>query len=226
MISCHDYNEKLQVEKIARELTKGKSIALITDAGTPLISDPGYRLVYEIKQLGFNVIPVPGACAAITALSASGLPADKFIFEGFLSAKQQARIQHLEKLKTENRTIIFYESPHRILKMLDDMLLVFGEERYVVIARELTKQFETIYGAKLIDLISWIKDDPNQQKGEFVVLVKGDMAAKAKDLSDEDMRIINLLAAELPLKQASHLAAKITGKKKNTIYQLLLDKKS
>jgi 16S rRNA (cytidine1402-2'-O)-methyltransferase len=219
MISLHEHNEEKQIAKILELLGQGKSIALISDAGTPLVSDPGYRLVYEVRKSNIDVVPIPGACAAIAALSASGLPSDRFLFEGFLSAKQNARLQHLEKLKSETRTIIFYESPHRISVMLQDLLTVFGSERYVVIARELTKLYETIRGDELSNLIEWFELNTEQHCGEFVVLVKGKQKIKKENLTDEDKRILKVLLEELPVKQASHLASKITGKKKNAFYK-------
>ncbi|MGD9109141.1 MAG: 16S rRNA (cytidine(1402)-2'-O)-methyltransferase [Gammaproteobacteria bacterium] len=225
MLPLHDFNEEQQTKKILQILKQGQSIALISDAGTPLISDPGYRLVSEVRQAGIEVVPIPGACAMIAALSVSGLPSDKFRFEGFLPAKQHARLEHLKNLVTETCTLIFYESPHRILKSLQDMLTIFGEDRQVVIARELTKKFETIYDDNLKNLIKYFAENPEKQCGEFVVLVHGETKQKITEITDEDLKILNILLEELSVKQASHLAAKITGKKKNVLYKLALQSK-
>lgn len=225
MLPLHDFNEEQQTKKILQILQQGKSIALISDAGTPLISDPGYRLVSEVRKVGVEVIPIPGACAMIAALSVSGLPSDCFRFEGFLPAKQHARLECLKHLAAESSTLIFYESPHRILKSLQDMVTVFGEDRQAVIARELTKKFETIYDDVLKNLVKYFTENPEKQCGEFVVLVHGEIKKKITKIVDEDLKILNILLEELPVKQASHLAAKITGKKKNELYKLALQLK-
>jgi 16S rRNA (cytidine1402-2'-O)-methyltransferase len=166
------------------------------------------------------VVPVPGASAMLAALSAAGLPSDRFVFEGFLPAKGTARKKRLEAMAAETRTAIFYEAPHRLLDTLADMVAVFGEHRHVVLARELTKTFETIKGDDVGALLKWVKSDPNQQKGEIVLLVKGIEAVDSEEGSAEAQRILKLLMAELPLSQASALAAKITGVKKKPLYQL------
>ncbi len=223
MVSLHEHNEKNEVENFISRLQSGQSVALISDAGTPLISDPGYQLVKAASEAAIKVSPIPGPSALIAALSSSGLASDAFIFEGFLPSKNVARVKKLEKLKNEHRTLIFYEAPHRILSCLKDMVEVFGADRQVVIARELTKTFETIKGDALANLLPWIEADINQQRGEFVVLVKG----KEKELDSVTSQaefILETLMAELPLKQASTLAAKITGLKKNSLYQLGLEK--
>jgi len=222
MISLHEHNEKIKSEKIFELIEQGKSVAIISDAGTPLVSDPGYPLVHEAQERNIDVIPIPGPCAAITALSASGLPSDRFIFEGFLSAKQNARIKKLEEFLYETRTMIFYESPHRILEALKDMRTVFGDDRYVVVARELTKLYETIHGDSLDHLIQWMEEDPHQQAGEFVVLITGVEKVKTDSVAEEDEKILKILLEELSVKQASQLAAKITGKKKNILYEMAL----
>ena len=221
LLSLHAHNEATGSKLLLSYLQKGLSIALISDAGTPLISDPGYRLVMLVREQGIPVISIPGPCALITALSAAGLACDKFIFEGFLPSKSVSRQKKLNDLLYETRTLIFYEAPHRILELVNDMLAVFGPKRYVVLARELTKTFETIHGDSLELLKIWLNSDKNQQKGEFVVLVKG-----AKDHhphSDiEAQRILQILLGELPIKQATALAAKITHEKKNKLYALAL----
>lgn len=223
MLSLHEHNEQQRVSQLLDLLQQGKAIALISDAGTPLISDPGYHLVRSVREQGIKVVPVPGACALIAALSAAGLPSDRFMFEGFLPAQQTARTKHLRSLQHEMRTVIFYEAPHRIVALVQDMLTVFGEQRYVVLARELTKTFETIHGDSLVELLKWLQADPNQQKGEFVVLLRG--AEKAQDQTMQAQRVLEILLAELPVKQAARLAAEITGEKKNLLYKQALASK-
>ncbi|MBU0456178.1 MAG: 16S rRNA (cytidine(1402)-2'-O)-methyltransferase [Pseudomonadota bacterium] len=220
MVSFHEHNEEMQQRKVLGALSNQQSVALISDAGTPLVSDPGYHLVRAAVQEGFSVVPIPGACAAIVALSAAGLPSDRFIFEGFLPAKQHARVQRLEAIREELRTLIFYESPHRILALLQDMLQVLGEERRVVIARELTKLYETIHSDRLVDVLAWMTAHHEQQCGEFVVLVEG--YEEGKKIAAEDERILKTLLKELPLKQAVRLAAVLTNKPKNALYELAL----
>ena len=156
MWALHDHNERSQADRILQRLEEGENIALISDAGTPLISDPGYHLVRIIREAGYSVVPVPGACAFVAALSASGLPTDRFIFEGFLPAKTKARRERLDNVVEEPRTLVYYESPHRLTDTLADMLAVFGSDRYVVMARELTKTFETIHGDRLEGLVEWV----------------------------------------------------------------------
>jgi 16S rRNA (cytidine1402-2'-O)-methyltransferase len=229
MWTVHDHNERTQADRIVQRLLEGENIALISDAGTPLISDPGYVLVRRVREAGVRVISVPGACAMIAALSVSGMPTDRFIFEGFLPAKEQARLNVLKTLADETRTLVFYESPHRILASLQSMCDQFGAERNVTVARELTKTFETVHGDRLGALIEWVRDDPNQQKGEFVVLVQGCSdqkgGLKEEGLDTETHRILELLLEELSLKQAASLAAKITGVKKKRLYQAALEMK-
>lgn len=216
---CHDHNERAQQDYFVQLLLAGKNIALVSDAGTPLISDPGFHLVKELQQQGIKVVPVPGACAAIAALSAAGLPSNRFSFEGFLPAKANARKQTLETLKAEPRTLIFYEAPHRLLESLEDLLTVFGQERQVVLARELTKTFETIKSAKLADLVTWVREDSNQQRGECVLLVEGWQIPEQEGISQEAERVLKILLNDLPIKQAAALASEITGERKNKLYQ-------
>ena len=222
MVAYHEHGDSHQRQRIIAALERGETVALISDAGTPLISDPGYRLVHEVRQQGFNVIPVPGACALIAALCASGLPSDRFAFEGFLPHKTGARVKRLEALRAESATLIFYESPHRIAETLADMVAVFGSGRQAVMARELTKAFETFLSGPLSEILDSVLADANQQKGEIVILLHGadDQAADA-DQSEQE-RVLRLLMAELPLKQAAKLAAQITGGAKNTLYQRAL----
>jgi 16S rRNA (cytidine1402-2'-O)-methyltransferase len=220
VISLHEHNEAVSSKLLLDCLKKNQSIALISDAGTPLINDPGYRLVKLAHQHGIPVIPIPGPCALITALCASGLTCDRFVFEGFLPGKSIARQKKLLEFLNETRTSIFYEAPHRILELIDDMLAVFGPKRYVVLARELTKTFETIHGDNLEQLKIWLNLDRNQQKGEFVVLVEG--AEYLNPYEIDKQRILGILLDELPIKQATSIAAKITHEKKNKLYALAL----
>jgi 16S rRNA (cytidine1402-2'-O)-methyltransferase len=223
-LSLHNFNEQQRSTQLLMQLQQGKSIALISDAGTPLISDPGYSLVQAAQTHGIKVIPIPGACAAIAALSAAGLPTDRFIFEGFLPIKKTARLQALKNLRDETRTLIFYEAPHRIVALLEDMAVALGAEREVAVARELTKLFETIKTGTLAELLTWIKIDHHQQKGEFVVLVKG--APEKKPAAEKAaLTTLNILLGELPMSQAVNLTAKISGEKKNKIYELALELK-
>ncbi len=221
MLALHEHNERERVRLLLERLQQGESIALISDAGTPLISDPGYHLVREAREKGIRVIPIPGPCAAIVALSAAGLPTDSFVFEGFLPVKATARTVSLEQLRNESRTLIFYEAPHRILETLEAMQTVFGDERRVVIARELTKKFETIQSGTLAEIVAWVKNDSNQQRGEIVLLVEG--AEESSKVNEQDTeRTLHILLDALPLKQAVDLAVKITGQRKNELYQRAL----
>jgi 16S rRNA (cytidine1402-2'-O)-methyltransferase len=225
LAACHEHNERDQGGRFLARLLAGDDVALISDAGTPLISDPGYHLVRQARAAGVAVVPVPGACALIAALSAAGLPSDRFIFEGFLPAKAAGRRARLEQVKEEPRTLIFYEAPHRILECLQDMLAVFGDERPALLARELTKTFETLKGMPLAELAAWVAADSNQQRGECVVLVAGWQAPEGEEaVSSEAMRVLDLLLAEMPLKRASALAAEITGVRKNLLYQVALER--
>ena len=221
-LSVHDHNERARVKTLVTKLENGQSVALVSDAGTPLISDPGYHLVNGIRDAGFNVVPLPGACAAITALSAAGLPTDRFCFEGFLVAKTAGRQARLHKLKSEPRTMVFYESPRRVVDTVSDIMEVFGGERKVVLAREVTKTFETIHGAPAQALLEWLKSDDNNQRGEMVVMVAG---FKADDdaIAPEVIDALKLLASELPLKKAAAMVAKLYGGKKNALYKTGLE---
>lgn len=221
LVSYHDHGSQAQIERILSKLREGHSVALISDAGTPLISDPGYRLVAAARAEGLMVVPVPGACAFVAALSASGLPSDRIAFEGFPPAKSLARRALFEKLEKDERTLIFYESTHRISASLADMREVFGGQRETCVAREITKTFETFLGGTLDDVIAVIDVDHNQRKGEFVVLVHGYRALEtsAEEITPDAERILRALVEELPLKPASALTSKITGEKKNKLYQ-------
>lgn len=225
LAACHEHNERDEGSRFLTRLQAGDDVALISDAGTPLISDPGYHLVRQARAAGISVVPVPGACALIAALSAAGLPSDRFIFEGFLPAKAVGRRARLAQVKEEPRTLIFYEAPHRILECLEDMETVFGANRPALLARELTKTFETLKGLPLGELRGFVADDSNQQRGECVVLVAGWTAPDDEQaVSNEALRVLELLMAEMPLKRAAALAAEITGVRKNLLYQAALER--
>ena len=218
LIALHDHNERDAVDAIVRRMAAGDSVALISDAGTPLISDPGFRLVRAARAAGIRCIPVPGACAAITALSVAGLPSDRFVFEGFLPAKAAARRSRLQELAGDARTVIFYESSHRVAESLADMRDIFGPDREAVLARELTKMFETVLGEPLAALAARVVADPDQQRGEHVILVAGrGEEADAKLL--EGQRIFAILRDELPPARAAKLAAAITGAPRKLLYE-------
>lgn len=216
----HDHSDEARTQSLLQKLKDGQSIALISDAGTPLISDPGYRLVHEARALGIRVEPIPGACALIAALCASGLPSDRFSFEGFLPAKNTNREQVLDAVKDEARTLIFYESPHRILDSLSSIITVFGAERQMVLARELTKTFETFIAGTAQEVLDVLNADANQKRGEMVLMIKGQEVIKTREITLEVERTLLLLCEELPLKKAAALTSKITGVKKNALYQL------
>ncbi|MEQ9876917.1 16S rRNA (cytidine(1402)-2'-O)-methyltransferase [Pectobacterium aroidearum] len=222
LFALHDHNEQQKADVLLAKLQSGQSIALVSDAGTPLINDPGYHLVRRCREAGVRVVPLPGACAAITALSASGLASDRFCYEGFLPAKTKARKDTLRDLGEEPRTLIFYESTHRLLDSLQDISEVLGAERYVVLAREITKTWESIHGAPVGELFAWVKEDENRRKGEMVLIVEGYQADDSA-LSAEALRTLTLLRAELPLKKAAALAAEIHGVKKNALYRYGLE---
>jgi 16S rRNA (cytidine1402-2'-O)-methyltransferase len=221
MLAYHDFNESERAARLLARIQAGESVALISDAGTPLVSDPGYQLVRQAHALGLPVVPVPGACAAIAALCSAGQPSDRFVFEGFLPARPAARKATLTALCAEPRTMIFYEAPHRILECLADMVECLGAAREATLARELTKTFETIISATLEELLTHVNSDINQQKGEIVLVVAGQPAVE-QDVDGQALHTLKILLAELPLKQAAALAAQITGMKKNQLYELAL----
>lgn len=225
MTALHEHNERELAPQLVQQLVEGRSLAIISDAGTPLISDPGFNLVRLAREAGVPVVPVPGPSALICALSASGLPTDRFVFEGFLPARGTARKHRLEQLCRESRTLIFYESSHRIVESLQDMQALFGDQRQAVVARELTKQFETIHGDTLAALVQWMTADPNQQKGEFVVLVQGLAQVESQDVTLEAEQLLLVLLEELPIKKAAKLAARFTGLNKRTLYDRALQLK-
>lgn len=219
--SLHGDNEKIKTQKLLKQLENGKSIALISDAGTPLISDPGEFLVATVRQAGYPVIPIPGASALITALSVSGLATRRFRFEGFLPHKTKARRDVFEALKYDTATLIFYESRHDILDFFALAIEVFGADRRAVVARELTKQFETVHADTLEMLYDWIRADENQQKGEYVILIAGSTEKQAHS----GQAILAVLCKHLPTKQAAKLTAEITGGSQRDFYQQALKNK-
>ena len=216
----HDHNAEVQTPKLIEMLQSGKHIALISDAGTPLISDPGFRLVRACHEHGIKVSPVVGACAAIAGLSVAGLPSDKFYFYGFLPAKSHGRKEELDNVKNLTATLIFYEAPHRIIDCVADMASVLGEDRKVTFCREITKTFETIYPSTLGELLTFIKSDPNQQRGEMVLVVGGAVAT-SDDIGKHD-DLLKRLLQDLSVKKAAQLASDITGAKKNALYERAL----
>ena len=224
LVACHEHNEDKQTPALIERLRKGQSIALISDAGTPLVSDPGFRLVRAAQKAHIRVVPVPGACAAIAALSVSGLPTDSFVFEGFPPAKPGARLNFLRTLQAEHRTLVFYVSCHRITDTLRDMAAVFGGQRQAVLARELTKAYETVQQATLAELVERVDKDQNQQKGEMVLLVAG-----TREQGDAEQQLLNkllpVLVDQLPVKQAASIAASVTGLNRNELYRRALELK-
>ena len=228
LVAYHEHNEEVKTPQLIEKMLRGQTIALISDAGTPLISDPGYRLVKAAHEAGIKVSPLPGACAAIAALSVSGLATDRYRFEGFPPAKSLARQAYFEGLIKESATLIFYESCHRIRASLTDMIAIFGDQRIAVLAREITKAFETIRKASLSELLALVSGDENQRKGEFVIIIQGaELEAAEQSMIQVDVdRLLGILVNELPVKQASELVAKITGIKKNQIYKKALEMKS
>ncbi len=217
LIALHEHNERDAVDAIVRRMQGGDAVALISDAGTPLISDPGFRLVRAARAAGIRCIPVPGACAAIAALSVAGLPSDRFVFEGFLPPKAAARRSRLQELAGDARTLIFYESSHRVAESLVDMRDVFGAGREAVLARELTKVFETVLGEPLAELAARVAADPNQQRGECVLLVAGRGEEVDAKLA-EGQRVFAILREELPPAKAAKLAAAISGAPRKALY--------
>ena len=217
LFALHDHNEQQKAETLVAKLKEGQNIALVSDAGTPLINDPGYHLVRTCREAGIRVVPLPGPCAAIAALSAAGLPSDRFCYEGFLPAKSKGRRDVLKDLEAEPRTLIFYESTHRLLESLEDMVTVWGESRYVVLARELTKLFETVLDGTLDQLRAQVAADENQRKGEFVVMVQG-AADDADAQLQHGRRVYAKLSEHLPPSTAAKLAAELTGAPRKALY--------
>lgn len=225
MWALHDHNERERSVSLLDRIEQGQSVALISDAGTPLISDPGYVLVRAARQRGIRVTPVPGACAMVAALSAAGLPTDRFLFAGFLPAKTTARGKALQSLAGDTSTLVFYESPRRIAELLRDIGRTLGEGRDVVLARELTKTFETFYSGKVGQVLAAVEEDPNAGKGEYVVMVSGAAGTEVPGPSVDAERVLALLLPELPVKKAVKIAAELTGRPRNELYQRALELK-
>ncbi|QOL25975.1 16S rRNA (cytidine(1402)-2'-O)-methyltransferase [Thalassotalea sp. LPB0316] len=223
-ISLHDHNERQRQDYFLELLRSGQSIALVSDAGTPLISDPGFHIVSFLREHDIVIVPVPGACAAISALSVAGLPTDRFTFEGFLPSKSGARQKILAELADESRTMVFYDAPRRAIDTVADIVEVLGGDRHVVMARELTKTFETVYSDSAENLHQWLSEDPNQLKGEMVLMIAG-KPKNTTGISPEITKALEILLEELPPKKACAVAAKIYGVKKNTLYDFALSLK-
>jgi len=219
LLALHDHNEASKSTDIISALKQGKSFALISDAGTPLISDPGFILVRLAQQEGIRVVPIPGACALITALCASGVPCDSFVFAGFLPAKQQARLSKLHSFRQSEHSVIIYESTHRIMACLEDLITVYGNDYRFVLAKELTKTFEHILHASGQDIIAWLQGESGRAKGEFVLILP---ALPPEDMQGEDEKMLGVLLAELPLKQAVKLASLLSKTPKNDLYKMAL----
>lgn len=218
LLAVHQHNERAAADRIISHLARGEAVALVTDAGTPAVSDPGALLVQAVREAGFRVVPVPGANAALAALSASGLSHPHFLFYGFLDSKPAARRRALQGLADQPHTLVFYEAPHRILECVADLQSTLQGPRQIVIARELTKLFETVHVCPLGEALDWLNADPNRQRGEFVLLVSG-AEARPDAREAEGERVLALLIEELPLKQAVQLAARISGDNRNRLYE-------
>lgn len=227
MMALHDHNERGRVAKILEVLGEGRQVALVSDAGTPLISDPGYIVVREVRAAGFRVSPIPGPCALVAALSVAGLPTDRFLFAGFLPAKGSGRRSALTELSVETATLVFYESPHRITDLMADLVTVFGADRECVLGRELTKTFETFYTGSAEAVLARLQDDPNGARGEFVVMVHGAAPLPpGAGVSLDTDKLLGLLIKELPVKKAARIAAEVSGLGKNELYQRALEMKA
>ncbi len=226
LIAVHEHNERNAAEGIVKLLAEGKSVALVTDAGTPAVSDPGAQVVAAVRAAGFEVVPIPGASALVAAISASGEGEHGFLFHGFLPVKAGDRQRQLEMLRVQPYALVFYESPHRIVESVAALAAVFGSERELTICRELTKKFETIVRLPLHEAVAWLNSDDNNQRGEFVLILSKssiDAASGPKMAQEQALeRTLHLLLEELPLKQAVALAVKITGEKKNRVYEMAL----
>lgn len=217
LIAVHGHNEQRAADWIVGQLARGKTVALVTDAGTPAISDPGATVVKKARAAGFRVVPIPGPNAAVTALSASGISEGPFLFAGFLPAKPGPRRKALERLSMLPYTLVFYEAPHRVVECIEDMSGALGPERILVIARELTKLFEQIHRCRLGEAAAWLREDTDRERGEFVLIAEG-AAARSENAKLDWERVLTTLIAELPLAHAVKLTCKLTGAKKNAVY--------
>lgn len=224
LLSYHEFSGKAVSSKIIAALQSGESVALISDAGTPLISDPGYKLVCQARALGLRVIPIPGACAVTAALSVAGLPTDKFIFEGFLPNKSAARRARLQALAAESRSLVFYESPHRIVESIGDMQQIFGLDRLLFVAREISKKFETHFLGTSLDCLTWLQQDSNQRKGEFVIIAApcDELEVEARNLQ-QAVELVKTLRRDISMKRAVAIASEYTGARKNQLYSAALE---
>jgi 16S rRNA (cytidine1402-2'-O)-methyltransferase len=222
LIAVHEHNEHQSAEKLLAQLKSGENIALVTDAGTPAVSDPGAIVVKMVREAGVKVVPIPGASAVVAALSASGITQNGFYFHGFLPASGAARRKTLETLKSQAVTLVLYEAPHRIIECVEDIAKVLGDARQITFCRELTKTFETIYTCPASLASAWLQADLNQQRGEFVLLIEAAPMVEIQEISDEAQRVLKCLLTELPLKQAVTLATEITNLKKNDLYEFAL----
>ena len=217
LVALHQHNEASLIHHVVSRLKEGEKLALVSDAGTPVVSDPGFRLIRAVQAANLAISPIPGPCAAIAALSVSGLPSDRFSFEGFLPAKASARRRRLQQIVTQSRTLIFYEASHRIAETMRDMVEIFGADRWGVLARELTKRFETIKAGELAELVTWMCADDAQRKGEFVLMVHG-AAPDQQSQREEGMRVYTVLARHLSPSLAARLAAEVTGASRKELY--------
>lgn len=222
LVAYHDHNEEQAAETVCAAIQRGEDAVLVCDAGTPAVSDPGYRLVRMAQDLGIAVVPVPGPCAAIVALSGSGIASDRFFFEGFLPAKPRARRDRIEALKVYPHSLIFYEAPHRFADTLLDMVDVFGGGREAALARELTKTYETIRRTSLAELLDWVNRDPDQQKGEIVLIVSPAKSDEQKLLSKEALLLLTTLAEYVPARKAAKLVSSVTGVKTSILYDIIV----
>jgi len=223
LVAYHDFSSESVISKILQQIQAGQSIALISDAGTPLISDPGYKLVKQARDLGINVLPIPGASAVTAALSVAGLPTDKFVFEGFLPKKAQARSERLTELADESRTMVFYEAPHRIIECIGALGTVFGDARPIFIGRELTKKFESHFVGNTSGALLWLQEDKDQLKGEFVIVVAGCQQQETQSRKlQKAVELVTSLRRDLTTKRAATIASEITGARKNQLYDLVI----
>lgn len=225
LISLHDHNEQARMIQLLDKLKKGEDGALVSDAGTPLINDPGFHMVKLLRKEGINVVPIPGPSAVITALCAAGLPTDRFSYEGFLPAKTQKRLNVLIDLKEDTRTLVFYESPHRLMETLPALLDVFGGQRQMAVGRELTKAYEQFVSGTLEEVLAYFTENPDKVRGEFVLMVMGAVLKVDTDITDHDAMINAMLKQGLPIKQVSEIIADCTGEKKKQIYSRALQLK-
>lgn len=227
LMSLHEHNELQRTEQLLDKLKQGEVGALVSDAGTPLINDPGYHLVKRLREEEISVVPVPGVSAVITALSCAGLPTDRFTYEGFLPAKKSKRLQNLERLESEQRTMVFYESPHRLLESIESMRLIFGSQREAVIGRELTKKFEQFISGNLDDIFQYFEQNNDRIRGEFVIIVSGNEVVEQEGgiALDTDKMIEVMLQQSLPVKQIAEMVSQLSGQKKKAIYQRVLELK-